>query len=480
MRHRLALLLLTASTAGCMLGPNYVRPDVDPPEAYRQQPAPAESLANLEWWSVFEDPALQGLIRTALENNKDLQAAYWRVEEARARYGFARSDLFPSFGYQAGAGVVDPSDTLNGPTDRVETYFAGGSVSWEIDLWGRLRRANESARSELLATEWGRGALTVSLVAEVARLYFALCDFDARLEIAKNTLESRHASTELIRSRFEAGITSELDVLQAKVQEAIAAAAVPSFERSIRKTENALSVLRGHEPGPIVRGAALRDQELPVSTPAGLPSELLERRLDIREAEEQLHAQMARIGAAQALRFPQLSLTGFLGLESRELSDLTESDSRSWSIGGEILGPIFEFGRNKRRVEVNRARTEQAILFYENAVLDAFREVEDALVDTRKRREEYAARVVQVDSSRRAALLSRARYDGGVTSYLEVLDTERSLFESGLEASRILQESFNSVVALYAALGGGWNPDEPGQVPASRLPTKDRARETTE
>jgi multidrug efflux system outer membrane protein len=475
MRRLLALLVLALPAAGCMMGPDFVRPETDVPTAYRELPADEESLANIDWWNVFEDPALQELIHAALENNHDLRAAYWRIEEARARYGFTRSDLFPSFTYEAGASATDPSDTPL-PTDRVENYFAGAGVSWEIDLWGRLRRANESAWSELLATEWGRGALTISLVSEVSRLYFVLRDFDARLEIANRTLESRRESTELIRNRVEGGITSELDVRQAEIEEAAAAVAVPSFERSIATTENALSVLLGRSPGPIVRGATLVDQRLPVTPPAGLPSALLERRPDIREAEELLHAQMARIGAAKALRFPQLSLTGFLGFESDELSDLADGDADSWSIAGTLIGPIFEFGKNKRRVEVERARTEQAILGYESAVLEALREVEDALVSMRKLREEYDARVMQVESARQAARLSRARYDGGVTSYLEVLDTERSLFDSELNASRTLQEIYGSVVTLYAALGGGWDPAGSGSVPASRLPAKGQGR----
>lgn len=332
---------------------------------------------------------------------------------------------------------------------------------------GKFRRSNEAARSELFATEWGRRGIIVSLVAEVARGYFLLRDFDARLEISMNTLESRRNSTKLIRERFEGGIVSELDLLQAEIQEATAAVAVPAFERQIVEVENAISVLLGRNPGAIPRGTELVDQQLPEDPPSGLPSELLQRRPDIRETEELLHAQLARIGVAQALRFPSLSLTGILGLQSQELSTFTSGGF--WSVGASLTGPIFEFGRNKRRVEVERARTEQAILGYEATVLDAFREVEDALVRIVKLREEYEVRLTQVESSRKARRLSRARYDGGVTSYLEVLDTERSLFESELAASRTLQEHFSAIVDLYAAVGGGWDPDETWTLPASRI-----------
>ncbi len=310
----------------------------------------------------------------------------------------------------------------------------------------------------------------MSLVAEVARGYFLLRDLDARLEISLRTLQSRRDSTELIRNRFEGGIVSELDVRQAEIEEARAAVRVPEFRRQIVQVENALSVLLGRSPGKITRGLKLVEQTLPEDPPAGLPSELLQRRPDIRQTEEALHAQMALIGVAEALRWPSLSLTGAVGLQSQELSALTSGGT--WSVGADLLGPLFQFGRNKRRVEAQRASTEQAILGYEATVLDAFREVEDALVAIRTLREEHAVRVTQVNSATQARRLSRARYDGGVTSYLEVLDIERSLFQSELDASRTLQEHFSAIVDLYAALGGGWDAQEPMTLPESRIPRK--------
>jgi multidrug efflux system outer membrane protein len=326
----------------------------------------------------------------------------------------------------------------------------------------------------LFATEWGRRALVVSLVAEVARGYFLLRDLDARLAIARSTFESRHDATELIRERFNGGIVSELDVRQAEIQEAVAAAAIPAFRRDVVRTENALNVLLGRNPGDVRRGLALVDQQLPGSPPSGLPSELLQRRPDVRQAEEQLHAQLAAIGVAEALRWPALSLTGLLGLRSQELSDFTSGGT--WELGLGLAGPLFQFGRNKRRVQVARARTEQAILGYEATVLDAFREVENALVSIVTLREEHAVRVGQVESATQARRLSRARYDGGVTSYLEVLDVERSLFDAELERSRTLQLYYSAIVDLYAALGGGWDPDEVLTLPESRIPRKNDER----
>jgi len=363
---------------------------------------------------------------------------------------------------------TSPSDEVLGfQFDDFNTFGASAGVSWEADLWGKFRRSNESARAQMFATQWGQRALVVSLVSEVARTYFVLRDLDARLAIARNTLESRHKQTELVRNRFEGGIVSELDVRQAEVQEAIAAVAVPAFERQIVQAENALSLLLGRNPGTIPRGAELVDQVLPESPPVGLPSELLQRRPDIRQTEETLHAQLARIGVAQALRWPSLSLTGALGLQSQELSGFTSGPT--WNIGANLVSPLFEFGKNKRRVEVERARTEQAILGYEATVLDAFREVQDSLVAIRTLRDEYNARLMQRNSAKEANRLSWARYDGGVTSYLEVLQTESSMFQSELEASRTLQEHFSAIVALYAALGGGWDPEQGVVLPESRI-----------
>jgi len=467
MRRAVGIAALLVLAASCKLGPDYRRPLIDEPDDFRGV-ASGSSLANVGWWEIFEDPVLRELIEVALAGNKDLLAAAWRVDEARAQLGFVKSEMYPSFTYQLSADRISPSDEALGfQFDDFDNFTASAGVSWEADLWGKFRRSNESARAQLFATEWGRRALIVSLVAEVARAYFLLRDLDERLDISQRTLESRRGSTELIRNRFEGGVTSQLDVRQAEIEEATAAVAVPQFERQIVKVENALSVLLGRNPGPIQRGLELAEQTLPENPPVGLPSELLQRRPDVLQTEELLHAQMARIGVAEALRWPSLSLTGLLGFQSQELSNFTSGTT--WNIGASLAGPIFEFGKNKRRVEVEVARTEQAILGYEATVLNSFREVENALVAIRTLREEFEARAMQLKSALEARRLSRARYDGGVTSYLEVLDIERSLFQSELDASRTLQEHFSAIVDLYAALGGGWDPNEEWTLPESRI-----------
>ena len=304
--------------------------------------ADEESLANVDWWEIFEDPILRELIETALEQNQDLLAAAWRIDEARATLGFVKADMYPSFGMQATAQRNSPSaEVLGFDLNDFNTFSASAGVSWEADLWGKFRRSNESARAELFATQWGQRALVVSLVSEVARGYFLLRDLDARLEISKATLESRHKQTELVRNRFNGGIVSELDVRQAEVQEAIAAAAVPSFERQVIQTENALSLLLGRNPGEVSRGTELVKQVLPEEPPVGLPSELLQRRPDVRQTEDLLRAQLARIGVAQAMRWPSLSLTGLLGLQSQELSSFVSGST--WNVGANLTAPPFEF-----------------------------------------------------------------------------------------------------------------------------------------
>ena len=451
----LAALVLVTS---CAMGPDFEQPAVPVPVAFSGT-EPGESIANLAWWEIFDDPVLQDLIATALEQNQDVLAATYRVEEAAAALGFTRAEQFPSFGIGASAVRSQTSGQLGPfPAFLTNDFAVYGNLGWEVDLWGRLRRSTESARAELSAVEAVQRGVTITVAAAVAELYFQLRDLDNRLAISQRTLASRRDTLALIRTRFAGGIVSELDVRQAEIEEATAAAAVPAFEREIVAVESALSVLLGNLPGEIPRGMPLSGDRVPVSVPTGLPAELLERRPDVLEAEQLAHAQMAQIGVAQALRWPSLSLTGAYGLEADDIDNLSESGAEFWSIGGSLFGPLFEFGRNARRVEVARARTEQAILGYESTVLGAYKEVVDNLAALRTGAAEYEARRRQVESARAAALLSRARYDGGVTSYLEVLDTERSLFNAELFASLTLQQRYAALVRLYKALGGGWVP----------------------
>lgn len=466
----LALLPLLLPAGGCLLGPDYEPPRLEAPAGYRQPAATGASIANLAWWEIYQDPVLQELVRLALAENQDLGIALWRIEEARARYGVTRADQFPSFTYQAGAARVNPSDQFAaGDVGPRNDFTLGLGVAWELDLWGKLRRLTESAQAELLAEDENRRAVTIALVADVARQYLLLRDLDAQLEISRRTLASRQDSTRLIAERFQGGIVPELDLRQAEIQQADAAAAVARFERLIAQAEHALSFLIGRTPQDVPRGRALSELRMPPEVPAGLPSELLERRPDVLVASAQLHAQTARIGVAEALRWPTLGLTAAGGLESPDLSDLLEGDAAFWNLGANLFGPLFEFGKNKRRVEVERARTEQLALNYEKVAHNAFREVADALAAIRTLKDEVAVRQGQVESAAVATRLSRARYDGGVTSYLEVLDAERSLFQSELQATEALRLQYTALVDLYLALGGGWNPEDPQALPRSGL-----------
>ncbi|MDH4004548.1 MAG: efflux transporter outer membrane subunit [Gammaproteobacteria bacterium] len=457
-----ALLLVLG---GCAAGPDYERPELDVPENYIQPVQQGESFANTPWWELFQDEQLQELIRIALEENQDLGIAAARVEEFRAVLGVTRADQYPSVDITASGAQTEGSDNVFPGSvpgfgdDKVENYRLSADVFWELDLFGRLRRSTEAARAQLLATEEAQRSITISLVASVASTYMLLRDLDAQFEIARRTQDTRTDSLSIIQARFDKGTVPRLDVNQAEIELAVADSAVATAERTVIQTENALAVLLGRNPGAIPRGLALEQQTLPPGIPSGLPSELLQRRPDVLASEAELAAQTARIGVAQAARWPSLSLTGALGFESDDLSTLTDSGSDFWSAGLGIVQPLFNAGRNKSRVEAEEARTEQALLAYEQTVQRAFREVEDSLVAVRTYRSEHEARRRQVAAARSAAILSRARYDGGVTSYLEVLDTERSLFNAELTESQTLRLYINAIIELYKALGGGWNPE---------------------
>jgi len=414
-------------------------------------------MATVDWWEIFQDAELDRLIGVAIEESRDLRAATARLEEARATYGFTKADLFPQVGVSAAAQRGNEAQQFIPDAGIQNSFFVGGNVGWEIDLFGRLRRSSEAARAEMLAADAARRAVYITLVADVASTYFLLLDLDARRAIAESTLAARRNSTRIIRARFEQGTTPMLDVNQAEIQEADAAADLAQFERQVLQAENLLSILIGRNPGPVTRGDPLTDQVQPPAVPAGLPSELLQRRPDVVATEQALAAQTARIGVAEALRWPSLSLTGSAGLISDELSGLNDGDSSIFNVGANLFLPLFTAGKNRRRVEIEVARSEQLLNVYEFTVLQAFREVEDALVAIRTYRDEYAARERQVSAASNAAKLSRARYNGGVTSYLEVLDTERSQFQAEIAASAIRRARLVSVVDLYRALGGGWS-----------------------
>ena len=469
-----AVAAVAAASSACLVGPAWRTPRTDVPPAFRAPADAGPSLAELEWPALFQDPTLQGLIRDALARNHDVRIAAARVEAAAAQAGIARAALYPSIGYAASAARVDGSDTMvPGAGAPYNDYAAQATITWEADLWGKLRRTSESARESFLATEEARRAVAISLVANVAGLYCQLREFDAELEIARRTLAGRRENTRLIKGRFDGGVTSELDFRQAQIQEGDAAATIAALERSRALTENALNLLLGRPPGDVPRGLALDAQPVPPAIAPGLPSELLARRPDILGAEHAAHAALAQVGAAKALRLPSFGLTGALGLESFELSNFVKSASRSWSVAGSLAGPIYSFGRNKRRVEAAEAQAREAALAWEQSVVAAFREVEDALVGVRTARAEREARVFQADAARIALKLARARYDGGVSSFLEVLDVERSLFQAELQTVQARSREYQAVVQLYKALGGGWSgPGAPAPRESAEAPPR--------
>jgi len=467
LRRRSAVVLLVL-LAGCKVGPNYKRPEIASPAQWRELPAPeAESLANLAWWEVFRDPQLQELIRVALVENKDLKIAIERIEEARARYGFAKADYWPKFDasatggnlrFNAGSLVHTPEGDQPGGAEATETPFYALSIdmAWELDLFGRVRRTTEAQQALFLGTEEARRATVLALVADVATAYFELQDFDLLLEISRRTVESRREYVQLAKDRFEGGITSEIDYRQAEAELRRLEATAIDTERRIALKENELSVLLGRNPGPVVRGRAVREQTLPAAIPAGLPSELLDRRPDVREAEQNLASATANIGAAKALLYPRIALTGSYGYSSTDLDTLFDGPSRAWNIVGNLLQPIFHGGKIRRRVEMTESQQRQTLYTYERTILNAFRETEDALVSYQKLGEVRIAQGERVKADRKVLELAELRYRGGVAAYLEVLDAQRSLFDAEFDEAQSIGGHLVSLVRLYKALGGGW------------------------
>jgi len=447
-------ILLSITVAGCMVGPNLEKPIVDTEDHFRFDSIASDSMINLAWWKLYNDPMLDTLIFLALERNQDVLIALSRIEQAYAVLGVSKADLFPQFGYDVSATYAKP-DASGAGSDPGARFAITPSVYWELDFWGKVRRANQAAQAEIVASEEALRLVQVSLIAAVADGYFQLLDYDKRLEISRRTWETRKESLWIIEQRFTKGTVPELDLNQAQQQEAIAAVAIPVFERSVARTENYLSILIGQNPRRIERGM-LDDRALPPDVPVGIPSELLLRRPDIIKAEQIFYAETARIGVAQAMRFPSFSITGALGVASGDLSSLVSGDAILYSVGGSILGPIFNWGKNKRRVEIQQEVARQSLYKYEKVVLNAFREVDDALIDLHTYKIESASRQRQEIAAINAAMLSRARYDGGQTSYLEVLDTERSMFNAELDATTTRRNHLSAYIYLYKALGGGW------------------------
>lgn len=455
LRNAVGGVVLLVVAAGCAaVGPDFRRPDVETPDAFRRMPAGEDTAVNIRWWELFGDPILKELVETALDNNRDVRIAASRIEQARAVLGFTKADEYPAVDINAGASAGNFAGGARQLEDT-STAFIATPLNWEIDFWGRFRRATEAARAELLASEYALRTVQIGLVSEMAAAYYRLLDFHLRLEIAFSTLQNRVRGLEIIQQRFYAGIIPEIDVNQATIQKEIAHGAIPLYEREIARTEHAISLLMGSLPAGIPTGAGLIAQPIPPDIPTGLPSRLLERRPDVAEAMARLEAQTARIGVAEALRLPAIRLTGAAGLAATDLSTVT-TEGGVWSIGGSILGPLIDFGKSRQRVLVEEAAAKEALQRYEATVLRAFAEVEDALAGIRTYRKQYQSVERRLFAAQRTLELANDRYEQGVTSYLEVLDSDRTQFEVELERSEILQQYLGSYVALYKALGGGW------------------------
>ena len=456
MSARSVLPLLAVLTFGCALTPDYERPELDLPQAWLDGSPAGDSVANLPWWDLFGDPRLRELTEITLTENKDLAVALGRIAEQRAQVTATRANQFPFIDLMGGAGRGRSSQQVSPGAATRDSFDFSAGLSFDLDVWRKFDRATEASRADLLATEAAYRDVTISLVASVATTYFSLRDLDRRLAISERTVEGRRESLEIVDARFQRGLEAQLDVNQAEVQLAIAEAAVASFERAVAQTQNALRLLLGRNPGTIERGRGLSEQLLLPEVPAGLPYELLQRRPDVVEAEERLIAETARIGVAEANRYPSFRLTASFGTASTTLSQLGFNEAKAWSLASAVLAPVFNSGKLKALAKAQRAKADQAARRYEATLLTAFREVEDALVGVRTFRAEHGARLRQVEAARKAATLSRARYDGGVVSYLEVLDSDRTLFEAELQESLTQQQALAAVVELYRALGGGW------------------------
>ena len=460
----LAILLL----CGCTVGPNYQRPKLAIPEQFRApEPLPAQdasSIGDLKWFELFHDERLQSLIRTALAQNYDLRDAVTRVEAARASLGITRSNQFPQFAASGGVEInrLSRDGATPIPTELLPSQNRNfgeatlGLLSFEIDLWGKLRRATEAARANLLSADENREAVTTTLVSDVATAYLSLRELDYELEISRRTLATRQQSLELTKSRQTGGVGTLLDLRQAEQLVDTAAQTIPVIQQGIEQTENRIHLLLGEPPGPVARGEALTAQEIPPDVPPGLTSTLLERRPDIRAAEADLTAANAEIGVARAQYFPQLTLTGFLGGQSTQLTNLLAGPNTVWNLAPQVAQPIFTAGRLKSNVRLAQAARDHALVQYEKAVQTAFSEVSDGLIAHQRVRESRAKQEELVYALEDRVRLAYLRYRGGVDTQLNALDADRDLFSAQLALSQMRLQEVLTIVELYKALGGGW------------------------
>lgn len=454
--RRLAVSILAVLLTACAMGPDYTRPGISTPESFRMAGKEGESIANLPWWELLRDEELQKLVRIALTENKDLKQAVASVEEYQARLLIARMDFAPQLSVSGNAPLAKMGGVGFPGFPSAFSYYGQGTLSWELDFWGRVRRENEAARADLWAREENRRAVVLQLVSGVAQAYFDLRQLDMQLDIARRTLQSWEESVKIAQARLRQGMIPKLDLDQFEAERANAAARTAELERQMVQKENELSVLLGRNPAQISRGRSLIEQVMPPEVPAGLPSELLQRRPDILQSEQQLAAATARIGVAKAERFPKITLTGLLGVASPHLSRLV-NPGQFGEVGPSLTGPLFNaqiLGFQQQAVE---AQARQAVAQYEQTILVAFREVEDALVAVRKTRDQTLAQEEQVAALRSALHLADLRYKGGISNYLDVLTAKQGLFNAELSLASTRRLHLVSIVQLYKALGGGWS-----------------------
>jgi multidrug efflux system outer membrane protein len=445
------ILILAILPVGCLVGPKYEKPEDQNAASFHYGPAKADTLAsvvNVKWFDLFNDEVLKGLINKGLENNYDMKIAMARIERTRAELGYTKADLLPAIGY---SGTVNSNEKTFMPSN------ASATLSWELDFWGKVRHENRAVQNELLASEEGRKVILSNLVSDIAVSYFQLRDFDNRLVVSQSTLETRQKAFEIINQRFLAGYVSEVDKVQIEQQVAIAEASIPAIKRQITNLENTISILTGQAPGPIERGKTNMELQVANNIPVSIPSVLLRNRPDVNQAEMNYMAANERIGVAQAMRFPSFNIAAIAGFANNQVSSLFDGSSYLQNASASVAGPIFNFGKNKRRVEIYRQIAEESRLSYQKTCIVAVAEVEQSLQNVKTYKEEWTARNKQVLAARKNLELSEARYYNGYVSYLEVLEIQRSLFDAELSLSELTQNQLSSMIQLYRALGGGWN-----------------------
>ena len=453
----LYLLALCFFTNSCMVGSEYERPGIDIPQAWLIPVEDANSIADIVWWELFKDETLQSLIRIALDENKDLRISIVRIKEARGAFRATGADRWPQIDAISKVGRAQGSEKISPGSAAVDFYSFAGILSWEVDLWGKLQRATNASYAQLLATEESKNAVVLSLISDIAQAYFEMLDLDRRIAIAERTVKSREESLRIARLRFTGGITSELEVKQAESEFASAKTIVPDFKNQLFAKENELSILLGRNPGSIRRGQTLVEQYLSPEIPAGLQADLLRRRPDIRRAEKKLVASSERVGIAEADFLPSLSLTGILGLESGHFSSLFNSSADIWKIAADVSTPIVTAGRLEGNLGIVKAQFEQARLNYKQSIQQAFREVNDSIMNYYQSKEIRTANEDLVRASSKYLKLAYVMYENGEASYLDFLDAERQLFDAELTLSQTIRDQLVSMVTVYKALGGGWN-----------------------